>query len=171
MTHPPIRDTSKSDAVYALACELLPALRVVARAKGYALACHGSFARDIDLIGAPWMETAADPHEFAEAIRAEAERVTGKTAFWLNHDGAPLGDYRFRNPEPKPHGRLGWSIHIAGTGTYLDLSVLAAGQAHTDAKVAELERKLEHSYDETLKQSKRAQAAEAALATNSGELR
>jgi hypothetical protein len=80
----PIRDTSKPDAVYALACELLPALRAVARSKGYALACHGSFARD--------------------------------------------------------------------------------GRAHLDAKLAELQRMLDASYAETIKQSKRAQVAEEELA-------
>jgi hypothetical protein len=160
----PIRDTSKADAVYALACELLPALRAVARSKGYALACHGSFARDIDVIAAPWLDSAVGANELVEAIRAEAERVSGHTAFWRNDDAASPCDYVRRTPEPKPHGRLGWSIHLAGTGTYIDLSVLAAGQGHRDVKLAELQRKLDASYDETIKQSKRAQAAEAELA-------
>lgn len=159
-----IRDTSKADDVYTLACEVIPALRVVARDKGYALAYHGSFARDIDLIAAPWLDRAVGPLELAEAIRAEAERVTGHTAFVLNDDNAAPTDYTRRFPEPKPHGRLGWSIHLAGTGAYIDLSVLAAGQAHSDAKVAELQRKLDASYSETMKQSKLRQAAEAALA-------
>lgn len=164
----PIRDTSKADAVYAVACELLPALRVVAREKGYALAYHGSFARDIDVIAAPWRIDVADARELAEAIRAEIERVTGKTAFWLNDNGAAPMDYVRRCPEPKPHGRLGWSIHIAGYGTYVDLSVLSAGEAHVDAKVAELQRMLDVSYAETIKQSKRAQAAEEELAALKG---
>lgn len=138
----PIRDTTKADAVYALACELLPALRAVAREKGYALAYHGSFARDIDVIAAPWLDSAVDANELAEALRAETERVTGHTAFWLNDPKAKALDYTHRSPEPKAHGRLGWSIHIAGSGTYIDLSVLAAGQTYVNAKVAELERKL-----------------------------
>jgi hypothetical protein len=160
----PIRDTSKADGVYALACELLPALRAVARSKGYALAYHGSFARDIDVIAAPWTDSAVDANEVVEAIRAEAERVSGHTAFWINDDAASPCNYLRRNPEPKPHGRLGWSIHLAGTGTYIDLSVVAAGQAHLDVKLAEFQRKLDASYDEMLKQSRRAQAAEAELA-------
>jgi hypothetical protein len=164
----PIRDTSKADAVYALACELLPALRVVARSNGYALAYHGSFARDIDVIAAPWTAQAIDANALAEAIRAEAERVTGHTAFWMNDDAASPCDYVRRTPEPKPHGRLGWSIHLAGTGTYIDLSVLAAGQAHLAVKLAELRRQLDASYDELIAQSKRAQTAEAELAALRG---
>lgn len=164
----PIRDTSKADAVYALACELLPALRAIARSKGYALAYHGSFARDIDVIATPWLDSAVDALELAEAIRAEAERVSGHTAFVINDDGAAPCNYLRRAPEPKPHGRLGWSIHLAGTGTYIDLSVLAAGKAHLDAKLAELQRMLDASYAETIKQSKRAQAAEVELAALRG---
>ena len=161
----PIRDTSKADAVYALAGELLPALRAVARSKGYALAYHGSFARDIDVIAVPWLDRAVDALELAEAIRLEAQRITGHTAFVMNDEKAEPTNYLRRSPEPKPHGRLGWSIHIAGSGTYLDLSVMPAGQAHVDSKVAELERKLEASIDNTLKQSKRAQDAETSLAS------
>jgi hypothetical protein len=167
----PIRDTSKADAVYALACELLPALRAVARSKGYALAYHGSFQRDIDVIAAPWLDSAVDAHELAEAIRLEAERVSGHRALWLNDEKAAPLDYRRRSPEPKPHGRLGWSIHITGTGTYIDLSVLDAGTAHLDVKLAELQRQLDASYDETIRQSKRASTAEAALAARNGEVR
>lgn len=162
--YPPIRDTTKSDSVYTLACELLPALRKVAREKGYALAYHGSFARDIDILAAPWLDSAVGALEVAEAIRAEAERVSGHMAFVINDDGAAPCNYLRRAPEPKPHGRLGWSIHLAGTGTYLDLSVLDAGTAHLDAKLAEFQRKLDASYAETIKQSKRAQEAEAEVA-------
>lgn len=161
----PIRDTTKADAVYALACELLPALRSVAKSKGYALAYHGSFARDIDIIAVPWLDSAIGALDLAEAIRVEAERVTGHPALIRNDETAKPLDYTRRSPEPKPHGRLGWSILLCGTSTYIDLSVLQAGQAHVDAKVAEFERLLDASYAETIKQSKRAQAAEDELAS------
>lgn len=133
----PIRDTRKADHVYAEACALLPALRAVARAKGYALAYHGSFARDIDLLAAPWTPTAVDAHELAEAIRSEAAVVTGKEAFWLNYEQSDPNDFTRRNPQSKPHGRLGWSIHLCGTGTYLDLSVMPR-QTAADLQLAEL---------------------------------
>jgi hypothetical protein len=99
-------------------------LRAVARKHGYALAVHGSLARDIDLIAVPWSDEVSDAAIVAEAIRAEAEDVTGLTAFWINDPSAKPGDYTRRNPEPKMHGRIGWSIHIAGTGIYIDLSVM-----------------------------------------------
>jgi hypothetical protein len=51
--------------------------RVVARSKGYALAVHGSLARDIDLVAVPWVEEAASAAELAEAVRAAAERPPG----------------------------------------------------------------------------------------------
>jgi hypothetical protein len=104
--------------------DLIEPLRIVARSLGYALAVHGSLTRDVDLIAAPWTDDACDATSLAEAIRAEAERITGRTAFWMNDDTAQIGDWTRRNPEPKPHGRLGWSIHIAGAGMYVDLSVL-----------------------------------------------
>jgi hypothetical protein len=105
---------------------LIVPLRRVALRHGYALAVHGSLARDIDLIAVPWREDVSDAHTLAEAIRAEAEDVSGKMAFWVNDPNADPYDYTRRNPEPKPHGRLGWSIHLGGTGTYIDLSVIAA---------------------------------------------
>lgn len=104
---------------------LITPLRAVARKHGYALAVHGSLARDIDLIAVPWRpHDVSDATALVEAIRAEAEDLTGRLAFWLNDEQADPCDYTRRNPEPKPHGRLGWSIHLAGTGVYIDLSVM-----------------------------------------------
>lgn len=148
-----IRDTAKGDAIYALACRLLPPLRAVAREKGYALAYHGSLARDIDLIAVPWLDSAVDAPTLAETIRAEAERITGHGAFWLDHPDTRPTDYTRHSPEPRAHGRLGWSIHIGGSGTYIDLSVVPAGSAHVDARVAELKRQINAAYDQILKQS------------------
>lgn len=123
-------DRAPRSAACELAPKLLEPLRVVARALGYALGVHGTLRRDIDLIAAPWTLEAVDAPTLAEAIRVEAERVTGRTAFWLNDkEAAQLGNWTRFNPEPKPHGRLGWSIHIAGTGTYIDLSVMPRAAA------------------------------------------
>lgn len=89
----------------------LAAVRIVARHHGYTVAWHGSMARDIDLIAVPWREIVSTPSELVEAITT---RVGGyiRTAD------------RSRNPEQKPHGRLAWSIHLLGVGTYIDLSVM-----------------------------------------------
>jgi hypothetical protein len=108
---------------------LITPLRAMAKRHGYALAVHGSLARDVDLIAAPWTIEASDAPTLVEALRAEAERVSGTTAFWFCDENADPHDYTRRNPQPKPHGRLGWSIHLAGTGTYLDLSVMPRSEA------------------------------------------
>lgn len=112
----------------------------------------------------PWLDRAASASELAGILRAEIERVTGRTAWWPDGAAAKPLDYLHRSPEPKPHGRLGWSIHIAGAGTYIDLSIIPAGAAHVDAKVAELQRQLDAAYEEITKQAKRAKAAEEELA-------
>jgi hypothetical protein len=103
---------------------LIDPLRAVARTHGYALAVHGSLSRDIDLVAVPWAEKVSPPDVLAAAIRDEADRVTG-CAFWINHDDADPNDHTKRNPAPKPHGRLAWSIHLGG-GPYIDLSILAS---------------------------------------------
>lgn len=93
----------------------IDAIREAARAKGYAIGVHGSLARDIDLIAAPWSDWAAPADELAEAVRLAAEQATG-AAFLAPHSAAEF-------PRPKPHGRLCWSFHLGG-GPYIDLSVL-----------------------------------------------
>ena len=106
--------------------EVLPGLREVARTHGYALAVHGSGSRDLDLIAAPWVDEVSPPEVLAEALREAVGGVILNTEEYREH-----GDYRERNPQPKPHGRLSWSIHLpARPGVhrleYLDLSVMPA---------------------------------------------
>lgn len=83
------------------------------RERGYALAQHGSLARDIDLIAVPWVESAADPHDLAAALFDVIRECCG-FATW----GA--GD----NPEEKPHGRQAYAIVIGG-GAYFDISIVS----------------------------------------------
>ena len=45
--------------------EILPGIRRRARHMGYAIAVHGSMARDLDLIAVPWVDRPADPHGLA----------------------------------------------------------------------------------------------------------
>lgn len=42
--------------------------RIVTWSYGYALAMHGSFTRDLDLIAVPWIENAADPDHVLKNI-------------------------------------------------------------------------------------------------------
>ncbi len=110
---------------------LISPLRATARIHGYALAVHGSLARDIDLIAVPWRPDVSTPTEVAEAVRATAANITGHLAWIRNDPRADPRDFTRRNPEPKFHGRLGWSIYVTsgrrgGYRTYIDLSVMPA---------------------------------------------
>lgn len=83
-----------------------------ARAKGYALALHGSMGRDLDVIACPWTEEAIPAEELVEALRAAIDGFIVK-----NHSDE-------WKPAQKPHGRRAWVIHLTGSGTYIDLSVM-----------------------------------------------
>jgi len=83
-----------------------------ARELGYALTLHGSLARDLDVVAIPWTDEAVSAAALVEALRAKI-------------DGFIVDDPRAKekNPAPKPHGRLGWAIHLM-EGGYVDLSVM-----------------------------------------------
>lgn len=120
----------------------IDALRAAARAHGYALAVHGSLARDIDLIAAPWTKDAAAPDVLIEALRAAC-------GGYSKHDeNAPAGDYTRRSPEPKPHGRLAYTIYPPEGVTYFDIAVLPCAEA--PAHRAELEAARRDGYSEGL---------------------
>jgi hypothetical protein len=89
---------------------VVPKLLPVARRLGYAIALHGSFQRDLDVVAIPWTDEAVPAEELVEALRVE---VHG----WLQRDQDP-------NPTVKPHGRLAWSIHTEDGVGYIDLSVM-----------------------------------------------
>lgn len=89
---------------------VVPKLIPVAKRLGYAIALHGSFLRDLDVIAVPWTDEAVSAEELAETLRIE---VHG----WL------IGD-KNKNPAIKPHGRLCWSIHTEDGVGYIDLSVM-----------------------------------------------
>lgn len=84
---------------------LYPELAEIARAKGYAMAVHGSMARDADLICIPWTREAAEPRAVVDAILAEfvMKEVRG-------------------DPETKEHGRIVYTLTIAAPECFIDLS-------------------------------------------------
>jgi hypothetical protein len=95
----------------------MPALRFVAQRCGYALAVHGSLKTDIDLLAAPWRQTAVSADYLAEQIRLTAESIIG-TAQTRAHDPSPT---------KKPCGRRAWSFYLQPDGVegpYIDLSVM-----------------------------------------------
>lgn len=92
-------------------------LQKAAMGCGYALAGHGSLARDFDLIAVPWTNEATDDETLIERLRF----ACGGKIYGAMHDGK-TGKID-SNPVQRPHGRKGWVIHI-GDGMYLDVSVM-----------------------------------------------
>lgn len=91
----------------------------IARELGYALAIHGSLARDLDLIAIPWTPEASDALTLVKALKAATSTVTH------NQDA----DHYFPDlaPTTKPHGRVAYSLHFTnfgGDGAYVDVSVM-----------------------------------------------
>ncbi len=91
-------------AVYAAA--LYPDLCKIFQSHGYALAAHGSLARDFDLIAVPWIEKVSEPADVVKEIM---------TRFWIQQ----IGEY-----EVKVHGRLVYTISVGHGECAIDLSFL-----------------------------------------------
>lgn len=91
--------------------------RVLAWAEGYAIAMHGSFTRDLDIVAIPWAERVCEPEHLIRRIEA----ATG-----LKQTGHP--------PGKKPHGRLAWTLLFPefDDPRFVDVSVLAALPPFTD---------------------------------------
>lgn len=85
----------------------LPGMVEVAKQHGYALAVHGSLARDFDLIAVPWTDAAGSCEDLIRAL--------------MDHTGARM---RHRQDwELKPHQRRCFCLYLGG-GPYLDISVM-----------------------------------------------
>lgn len=103
---------------------ILTPLRAVARRHGYALAVHGSLARDIDLIAIPWTDAAGKPEPFVREVVEEVRRVLGFCVLAAKGaDGQTVNDDDYLPGTPKPQGRQAWTIVVSG-GTWIDLSVM-----------------------------------------------
>lgn len=107
---------------------------------GYALAVHGTMARDLDLIAVPWFDWSVSNEAFVEAIR---EHVSGEIVEHPSPDVERQGGLR-------PHGRRVWSIQLGG-GPYIDLSVMptsnpvASLRSRVEAMEAAIQRALADS--------------------------
>jgi len=92
--------------VYAAA--LYPDLCAIFQKRGFALAVHGSLARDFDLIAVPWTETVSKPDEVLADIMAQF-------AVEVSVD----------SPVQRNHGRIAYTL-ICGFGhCQIDLSFLS----------------------------------------------
>lgn len=89
-----------------LYCGMYLDLAEIAREHGYALAVHGSLARDFDLICIPWVESPSAPDD---VVRAFEDR------FALRQTGEP--DVTF-------HGRKRYTMVISFGECFLDLQFM-----------------------------------------------
>lgn len=113
-------DPEKGAKVRAVHDRVIDPIRARARELGYAIGVHGSLARDIDLIAAPWTDEAVEARELAEAVKLVLREVTGLGAMI---EPEASDSYHLRGcPGGKAHGRLCWSFYTYET--YLDLSVM-----------------------------------------------
>lgn len=78
---------------------------------GYALAVHGSLARDIDLIGIPWDENVSEPEEVIRDILATYAVSLAENM-----------------PEKKRYGRVAYTLYIGFGECYMDLSFMPIRQ-------------------------------------------
>lgn len=85
---------------------LYPGLAEIARANGYALAVHGSLARDMDLIAVPWIDSPSSPGVVIAAI---------ESAYGIRR----IGDLT-----AAPHGRKVQTIGIQFGECFIDLSFM-----------------------------------------------
>lgn len=98
---------------------------------GYAIGVHGSLARDLDLMAAPWTEEASDPDTLVEAVREIVGGYIvphGTLAGRWSVEKGEFVECAVQNPVHKPHGRVAWSINLGG-GAYIDLSIMPKGPA------------------------------------------
>lgn len=104
--------------VYAAAC--YPEFAEIARKHGYALAVHGSLARDFDLIAIPWTEKPGTPDEVLDELTA---------TFAVKR----IGDW-----SDKPHGRRAFTLSVGFGQCAIDLQFMPTADALADALAAAL---------------------------------
>lgn len=80
-------------------------LAEIARKHGYAMAVHGSVARDLDLICIPWVDDAAGP-------QAVVDEITSTFAFKETD----------KPPRIREHGRIVYTLLVSFGDCFLDLS-------------------------------------------------
>ena len=100
---------------------MYPALVAIAYVHGYALAIHGSMARDFDLIAVPWTEGAGEPYPMILAMKEAVQGV------FTHHEMEDLSEKAGGHVTQRPHGRQCWSIHLTDSGAdgpYLDIAVM-----------------------------------------------
>jgi hypothetical protein len=107
--------------------DFIERVREVARNHGYAIGVHGSQKRDLDLMAMPWTPEACSAQDLVDAISEELDLHQRAVNLYAEPDGPRV----MPNPEPKPWGRLAWSLDgCPSHWKYVDISVAPrAGEA------------------------------------------
>lgn len=98
-----------------------------ARARGYALAIHGTVTSDLDLIACPWVDNACSAEELRDALMQyinACDYEGSLVRFGL--DPAHAAQIAARSAADrviKPHGRIAWNLYL-DCGCKVDLSVM-----------------------------------------------
>jgi hypothetical protein len=118
-------------------CAMYPALAKICQKHGYALAVHGSLARDFDLIAVPWAEEISTKEEVLKEIT---------TVFAINVVGTP---------EKRNHGRVAYTISVGWGECAMDFSFLMdfeSVEKRVQSELAALEFKIREEYREEARQ-------------------
>ena len=100
---------------------MIPMLTEAAREVGYALAIHGSMARDLDVVAVPWTEDAAPAEQLI--LRLLAKTGTHLCDGGRGTETGEIETVRGDVGAEMPHGRRAWTLFL-GNGLYIDLSVM-----------------------------------------------
>jgi hypothetical protein len=117
-----MKDVSRAVA-YTL---FIPDLTEAGREVGYAIAVHGSMARDLDLIAVPWTDEAVSAERLIMHLLAAVDGKLVNGSRRKEVVGKPEPEWErvpASEPTVKPHGRLAWTIHVGYQGMYIDVSV------------------------------------------------
>lgn len=126
----------------------------IARAKGYALAIHGSVITDMDLIAAPWTAHAVPAEELVAVIKAHMHACDFKELLKFQLSATDDSEIereakREASPTVRPHGRQSWNLYFHH-GAKLDISVMPVWSVeHPLARLADiLEKEVDaHMYE------------------------
>ena len=120
-------ESEKLQAELTLALKAIPDLKEAAKDCGYALAVHGSLARDIDLIAVSWIASPTAPWTMIEKFFGVIDKHM--PSWWkpgycasFNHKLRENAYEHQGSPGLKPHGRLSYQIRMQRT--YFDIAVI-----------------------------------------------
>lgn len=97
-------------------CAMYPSLAEICRSHGYALAVHGTMARDFDMIAVPWIDSPSEPQMVVDEITKKhaVNQISG-------------------DPEQMRHGRICYTLALYGE-FFFDFSFMPTTQHLRDVE-------------------------------------